>query len=341
VVSTKTIAEIAGVSRSTVQRALSNHPHVALETKNKVLKVAEVAGYRPNKTARALVMRQQRLKYGVIFASTGNPFYTEELRGINRAMDELRDFGTDVEVVFLPEINAEEQAASIDRLVDAGIRGIALVALDSEPVRRAINRGVEGGTQVLTFTSDVEGTKRFCHVGWDQYRGGVVAGGLMEWLVPGSGQLACILGSHQYLAHRDRLKGFRWRLAQAGRESDITVVLENRDESETSRTLTLDLLKKRPETRGLFLAGAGVEGACDALVELGLEKQVRIICYDRIPSHVECCLRGVIDVVIDQEPFMQGYQALKVLNNYVMFDEVPEDRVLSQIMIYTRDNIEH
>ena len=53
-INSKIIAQLAGVSRSTVSRVINNYPDISPETKEKVLKVIEENGYYPNLSAQKL-----------------------------------------------------------------------------------------------------------------------------------------------------------------------------------------------------------------------------------------------------------------------------------------------
>ena len=55
-VSIKDIAKEAGVSPSTVSRALNDHPHIRDETKAAIRKLAKAMGYVPSVLARGLLM---------------------------------------------------------------------------------------------------------------------------------------------------------------------------------------------------------------------------------------------------------------------------------------------
>jgi LacI family transcriptional regulator len=59
-VTIKDIANVSGVSFSTVSKALNNSPLVKPETKFKVLKIAKEMGYEPNFAARKLVSKETR-----------------------------------------------------------------------------------------------------------------------------------------------------------------------------------------------------------------------------------------------------------------------------------------
>lgn len=57
----KDLALVAGVSYSTVSKALNDSPLVKPETKNKILKVAEEMGYEPNFAAQRLVSKESKV----------------------------------------------------------------------------------------------------------------------------------------------------------------------------------------------------------------------------------------------------------------------------------------
>ena len=52
------IAQLAGVSRSTVSRVLNDHPSVSPETREQVLQVIAETGFRPDPVARSLSSRR-------------------------------------------------------------------------------------------------------------------------------------------------------------------------------------------------------------------------------------------------------------------------------------------
>lgn len=67
-VTIKDIAKQAGVSYSTVSKALRDSPLVKSPTKNKIIKIAEELGYQPNIAARSLVQKKS-YTIGVIWPS--------------------------------------------------------------------------------------------------------------------------------------------------------------------------------------------------------------------------------------------------------------------------------
>ena len=82
----KDIAESCGVSISTVSRVLNDHPDVSPKVRQKVLETARAAHYVPNNSARDLV-RARSEGIGLIVRGVGNPFFTEVIHAIERAID--------------------------------------------------------------------------------------------------------------------------------------------------------------------------------------------------------------------------------------------------------------
>ncbi len=58
----KDIAELAGVSRGTVDRVLNNRSGVSPQTAEKIKEIAKALDYRPNKAGLALAAQRKRIR---------------------------------------------------------------------------------------------------------------------------------------------------------------------------------------------------------------------------------------------------------------------------------------
>lgn len=75
-VTMKKIAELCGVSRGTVDRALNGRGRVNAETAAMIRKMAKQLGYEPNPAGKALAARKNNPVIGVLLPSEGNAFLT-------------------------------------------------------------------------------------------------------------------------------------------------------------------------------------------------------------------------------------------------------------------------
>jgi DNA-binding LacI/PurR family transcriptional regulator len=80
-VSIKDIARLAGVSHSTVSRALNRSPLIPLETAERIQRIASEQGYTASAVARSLVTRRTEA-IGVVVTSIADPFNGEVVAGI-------------------------------------------------------------------------------------------------------------------------------------------------------------------------------------------------------------------------------------------------------------------
>ncbi|MEA3350710.1 MAG: LacI family DNA-binding transcriptional regulator [Chloroflexota bacterium] len=83
----KDIAKIAGVSHSTVSRALSGHSGISKETTDRIKKIASDIGYVPSAVARGLKTSRSNA-LGVIVNRIDDPFFSEILQGIEDVLQE-------------------------------------------------------------------------------------------------------------------------------------------------------------------------------------------------------------------------------------------------------------
>ena len=81
------ISAIAGVSKSTVSRALRNNKRISSETRRRIIQIAKELGYMPNAIARSLVTRESGL-IGYVIGQTENLFYQEQVETIARIASE-------------------------------------------------------------------------------------------------------------------------------------------------------------------------------------------------------------------------------------------------------------
>ncbi|WP_405690425.1 LacI family DNA-binding transcriptional regulator [Streptomyces sp. NBC_01185] len=150
------VAREAGVSASTVSRALSRPDMVSEATRARVVAVAESLGYRHNSAARALVTgRTGLLAFSV--PSLANPFYAPVLAGAQEAAEEA---GCELIVVVTNGSSAREQAL-YDRLAErvdgfAAAAPLAAGPLLTDVARRlplvTLDRRVRGVSSVVIDT---------------------------------------------------------------------------------------------------------------------------------------------------------------------------------------------
>ena len=120
-VTIKYIAEIAGVSFSTVARALRGDPLVKEKTKKKILKIAEELHYYPNSLAKGLKIRKTET-IGIILNDLKNPFFADIFKII---ADTLNQKGYTM-LLCDSNYNLELERKNIITMLSKGADGIVI-----------------------------------------------------------------------------------------------------------------------------------------------------------------------------------------------------------------------
>lgn len=111
----KEIAELSGVSRGTVDRVLNHRGIVNAETERKVLEIAKLLDYQPNKAGIALAAQKKKLKIGVLLFGAENPFFDEVMDGLRQKLEELSIYGCTV-IERRISFDLQSQLQTIDEL---------------------------------------------------------------------------------------------------------------------------------------------------------------------------------------------------------------------------------
>ncbi len=85
-VSIKDIARVAGVSPSTVSRALHNHPRISQETKARIRQLARELDYTPSLPARSLITRHMAT-IGMVITTASDPFLARLVQGVEETAE--------------------------------------------------------------------------------------------------------------------------------------------------------------------------------------------------------------------------------------------------------------
>ena len=325
-VTMKEISEISGVSRGTVDRVLNGRGKVSPEKEALVKSVAKQLGYKPNLAGKALAARKKLYTIGVLLASEGNPFFDEVFRGIEQAKKELADYGVSLLIHTFRGYDSELQVREMEKM-RSSIHALVLNPINEPAVAEKINELWEDHIPVVTVNTDVENSRRICYVGNDYFKSGAAACGILALMLKPDAKLGILTGSVKILGHSKRIAGFHSVLKERYPGFQVMDVEETNDDDFIAFEQTKAMLTKYPDIEGLFVVAAGTYGVCRAVLSLAKEKQIAIVCVDKIPTTEEMIHTGVIRATICQQPFTQGYQSIQKAWQYLVGGQMPEDYI--------------
>lgn len=225
------VAELAGVSHSTVSRVLNGRPYVKAATRTKVMEAAEELGYVANLQARGLAGGRLGV-VGFVVPDFTTSYRTEMIRGVDMALAEL---GLDL---LLGTTRSREQrdASYVSRLVGGLVDGLIILVPKSVerygPELTARNfpfvvLGRQGPAEINSVVAaDAQGI--------DEAVAHLVELGHRR-IGHLSGDLATEVG-------KERLRGFRGAVAKFGLDADGELIREGDFQRQRGHEGTLELL---------------------------------------------------------------------------------------------------
>ncbi|MEV0622058.1 substrate-binding domain-containing protein [Nonomuraea sp. NPDC050404] len=212
--SIRRVAELAGVSATTVSHTLNGRRPVAGETRRRVLRAIEELGYRPNTLARGLrTSRSQTI--GLIIPDITNPFYPAVARGLQ---DVLGPAGYDQIISNTDGVRRAERTA-IEHMIARQVDGLAFAVFHThaEHLLPAIEAGIPvvrlGGRQVQQGVDLIHSDDE-----------GGAAEATRHLLGRGYRRIAFVCGPAAEGPAAERVAGYRAALADAGLPADRALV---------------------------------------------------------------------------------------------------------------------
>lgn len=335
----KDIADIAKVSRGTVDRVLNNRGRVKPEVEERVKMVAESIGYKPNSAAKAFSTLKKKMVFGILLPSIGDEFFEEVIRGIHQAHKELKDYGFEVILKQTSGYDVEKQLKEIDELLDQGVTALGFLPLLDERVSQKINRIVESGIPVVTINSDIENSDRNFYVGTDFEKSGRIAAGIFGLLNP-QAEVLIITGSSKILSHRLRYMGFTETLKNKYPGIHVAEFFECHNDDFLAYDVVREALKKNEKINSIFIIAGGIKGICEA-ADLFPERDVKIVCFDSMDYIKEKIKEGKISATICQQAYNQGYEAVKMIFSWFADkDSIKKDSVYMENIVQIAENFD-
>lgn len=168
----KDVAELAGVSKTTVSRVLNRRGPLSEKTIKKVEDAMKALGYYPNAHARALSGVASRV-IGVVISEFNHPFHSELLQQINNV---VRTYGYSILIASASEVGGEQYQErvleGVEFLLSRQVDGIIFVNyVGEETFSEILNKC--GDVPIITLLSEL--SEKVPAVYSDDRQGGILA----------------------------------------------------------------------------------------------------------------------------------------------------------------------
>lgn len=311
------IAELAGVSIGTVDRALHSRAGISETTRRKVLRIARKLRYQPHPAARILSVGRAHLRIGVCIPREIHFFYDQMRAGIFEEARRARGLG--VEIVYDPVPSlGEGEKEHVARLLAQGVSALIVTPGDPRAVTPLINQAEKRNIRVVCITTDAPRSRRSSAVCVDPELNGRLAAELMAKVVAPGSEVAMLTGMLTAVEHRLKAKGFCEGFQQHCADGKVVAVLEAHESEQESYRKTCRLLARHKQLAGIYVSTVNCLPVCRAVRENRRGGETRLITTDLFPQMVPHLKRGTILASIYQDPFLQGQTAVRMLVDHLL-----------------------
>ncbi len=269
----KEIAELAGVSKSTVSRVLSNPSIVKKSTREAVLQVVQEYDFVPNHLAQGLTKGSTKT-IGIVVDELYNNFFIEIVEGVDKILSEF-DYSLQL---YSSRWVEKKEIRDVSNLLSKRVDGILLAPIDSNG--RSIKMLKKFGIPFVLINCIPQDTT-IPYVAFDNYKGGYLVAEHINTLE--KEQTILITGfPHQTVD--ERLRGFFDKIDNPDDIIHYKHIKKFEDGKEICNVLISRNRIEQTKTV-LFVTNDNVAiGICAELIQRGVKipEQVEVIGFDNI-----------------------------------------------------------
>lgn len=278
-VSTRDVAELAGVSTASVSRCINNSEKLSEATRNRIQAAIKKLSYTPNALARDFRRGRTNMLL-VVLPSIGDPFFTEVMRGVH-GESRKRGYGVIISDTQLNSLTANEvETMLVSRQADGIILFGTASPFGNEILGTRSRRAIPIVIGCEAITPELA---QYASVHIDNIKAASEATNHLIGL--GHRNIAFIAGVPGSLLTADREKGFRLAVKAAGARMAEPVVVDGGLNIDGAAQAARRLLAMKSRPTAIFCANDETAiGAAHAIIESGfrIPEDLSLVGFDDI-----------------------------------------------------------
>ncbi|MFH4964783.1 LacI family DNA-binding transcriptional regulator [Gaetbulibacter sp. M235] len=335
----KDIAELAGVSKGTVDRVIHNRGKVSQKALDKVKKLLEEIDYQPNPMARNLKNNKVYKICVVLPNPEEDSFWEPCINGVNQAIQEFKSFLVDIKLFFYSPNSTKSFQDVNNKVLDLSPDAVLLTPLFYKESILVANNYKSAGIIVSTFNNQIDLEQIVSFVGQDLHQSGRVAARLMHMILPKKSDIIIchIDETFNNAIHMQRKeKGFRDYFEEVG-DLEYSILTINVNKENLNKSLN-KFLKSKDNVSGIFVTTSKAFNVVEILQESNY-KNIKVIGYDLLNENINFLKKNIISFLIHQSPKAQTYLGLTYLIEHFLFNKDIPNQKLLPIDIVNSENL--
>jgi ribose transport system substrate-binding protein len=214
-----------------------------------------------------------------------------------------------VDMKMPPNGTPEDQNQILQNLASQGYDAIAVSVIAPKDQLRILDE-VAAKTNLITFDSDADKSKRLLYIGTNNFEAGKALGERIVKILPEGGKIAVFVGTLSADNAAQRLAGIE--SAIKGHKIDIVDKREDNTDRAKARSNVEDIINAHKDLNlvvGLWnYNGPAIAAAIEGL---GKQGKVKAAVFDEDDATLDAIKSGTIEATVVQKPFQFGYLSAK------------------------------
>jgi len=335
----KDIAELAGVSKGTVDRVLHDRGKVSKKAKERVSQVLKEIDYQPNLIARSLKNNKTYRISVLIPDAEADHYWIPAEKGINEAELEFKPFGLILDKFYFHPKKKKSFLSKAELAIASKPDAILMAPVFHKESLRIFQDCKRNDITVASFNNHIDNLSLEPFIGQDLEQSGRLAASLIDRITKRDSRIAVVHIDEE--AHmRQKEIGFRDYFKEkhkAGKQI-VTYSIKNGNNVDLENEISL-FLTSHDAISAVFVTNSKAYLIVDILKKEN--KYIKIVGYDLLSENLRFLRRGHIDFLIHQKPYRQAYQGVSYLAENLLFDkEIPSQKLLP-IDVITEENVKY
>ncbi len=341
----KDIARMAGVSAGTVDRVIHNRGEVSAHTREKIEKVLEQVGYRPNLYASALASKRRNYTFAALLPKAGGYDYWKEVsKGVNLAAREFSTLNISIKLVLFDQFDSRSFEDAVQQTLTLKVDGVLLAPVFRDISLRLTSRLDQEQIPYVFIDSDIEEANALAYFGMDSLQSGYLAAKLLLSDTDIRGDIAVFkinrFGNVGSNLSESRFQGFTKYVQEKYPHLKMHVVTLHPSDDRLNIQYIRDFFISHPDVCEGITFNSRVWRIAWYLEELKREP-FRLLGYELLSPNITALKEGKIKYLLSQRPELQGYRGMKTLCEYKIFKKEAYRRNFMPIDILTAENIDY
>ncbi len=337
----KEIARRANVAIATVDRVIHNRTGVSAKTREKVQKVIADLDYQPNLLASRLASGKI-LTFAALIPSVTNEtdFWDAPLRGIQRAEQEINQYGVRVESYFFSLKDPKSFTAQTTKILKAGIDGVVLSPSFISEAELFVAKCHKKGIPFVFIDSNLPDQPSLSYIGPPLFQSGYLAGRLCTYALKENSTLLMVnitkaLDSYTY---KQIEKGFRAYFSDQQHSHPILRIDIQQTDFDSVEKRLREAFAETPTIDAVFVTNSRASLVARFLEGASFPSKPLLIGYDLVRDNKPYLAKGTIDFLICHQPEDQGYRSVMALYQSLVFSTKIIEEYYMPIDIVTKEN---